>query len=189
MDEAIQPLALWRQRLQQALSPEARRLLTGAAAVSVLTGVGAAFLLVPDIMPPPAVSHRAIRPAPAATVSNPQLQLTVPPVLRTPFTATHETRLAQAPLPPEGSATAKEPEKRPTAPSKAPPRPRLTGIVASGSQTMALIGRGGQTLALVPGESRDGVTLLEIRDGWARVRDENGEYELWLPGREEATGQ
>ena len=189
MSEAIQPVGQRREHLLQTLSPEARRLLTGAAAGAILAGVGAAFLAVPDVVPPPAVSPRVVSHVAAPTVSNPTLKVTVTPVLRTPFTAGHESRLEMALPPAEVVPEKTVPEKRLGPPPRMAPRPRLTGIVSANHQTMALIDRGGQTMALAPGESRGGVTLVEIRGERARVRDENGEYELCLPGREEATGQ
>jgi len=113
----------------------------------------------------------------------------VPPVLRTPFTPGHETRQAPPAPAADPPASEKNPEKRPAKPRKAPVRPRLTGIVTTGPHSMALIARGSQTMTLAPGETRGTVTLLEIRDGSVRVRDENGEYQLFLPGREEENSQ
>lgn len=65
---------------------------------------------------------------------------------------------------------------------------RLAGVVESGGARQVLIDRGGYDVTLTEGESRDGLTVLEVGEDYVIVNENGDEKELRLKNAPEGGG-
>lgn len=163
------------------LTAAGRRWVALLVAGSVALGIGAGYWLAPPL-PAPVVMQppRAADAVPAAPRAVAPPRRLAP--LGTPFTLAHEGRLrTPAPPPPAPGRAGADPAPRPAA---APAALRLVGVMQTAQGSRAILWRGDHQIALAPGESSGGLTLLAVAEDSVMVRDAGGEWILYLPGAE-----